>query len=564
MEKHISRLTVLSCMIAGLYLAAFYTFQLSTSLPAIGVSLKESGLFNGSVNSIWAVQLAFLATLLLFRNNKVKKQTIILDRKSKVIDGQAQAISAHSIVSVTDPQAKIIEVNEKFEKAFGYTSAEVIGRNHSFLYPTTNGTSQVSKISSRLKSGKTWSGQERLLAKDNSILIVQSTSLPIFDENGKHVRTIELRTDVTKQRRSESEKNLASIMDTMPEEIYVYDPDNLNVLYVNKKARARLGWTRRIALKSHIQEAGNVFAEMLTPSLLETVKSGKEPETCAEALLDGTPVELITRLNHGLDGEPVLVTFVRDISERKHAEELKLQSVSMVSHELRTPLTSIKGALGLLKSGVMGPLSANVNNIVEIAERNSNRLLLVVNDILDIEKLNSGKMEFFPQTVDLNSFLQEATMANNGYAVECGIEFVLTEPPAGSTLHADSDRMMQVMSNLMSNAAKFSPKGGKVTISVKDMGKMLRVSVSDKGPGIPQESHEKLFDLFVQAKPVAGKKVDGTGLGLAIAKKIVEMHGGSIGFETGPQSGTTFYFDLPKAGHAPKVAEIHAFATAAE
>ncbi|TCS63986.1 PAS domain S-box-containing protein [Varunaivibrio sulfuroxidans] len=246
-------------------------------------------------------------------------------------------------------------------------------------------------------------------------------------------------------------------------------------------------------------------------------------------------------------GQRTFVGVTRDISERKAAERLKVEFVSTVSHELRTPLTSIKGALGLIRSGVIGTLPDKLGAMLDIAYSNSDRLTRLINDILDIEKIAAGRMPFNNTAMRLPPFIHQAIAVNQDYAATLDVQFTFTDELPDISVHADPDRLMQVMSNLMSNAAKFSPKGAAVNIALRMVEGRIRVSVSDQGPGIDKKFQHKIFEKFTQADSSDKRQKGGTGLGLSIAKAIIEQLGGEIGYETEKGVGTTFYFDLPLA-----------------
>ncbi|OHC72638.1 MAG: hypothetical protein A3B62_02450 [Rhodospirillales bacterium RIFCSPLOWO2_01_FULL_65_14] len=253
--------------------------------------------------------------------------------------------------------------------------------------------------------------------------------------------------------------------------------------------------------------------------------------------------------------ERMFVGIVRDITERKEVERLKGEFVSTVSHELRTPLTSIRGSLGLLTGGAVGKVPEEARAMIEMAEKNATRLISLVNDILDMEKLESGSMEFRFERLDLARLVRHGISANDGYAREFGVAFVLGKSDKNVFVTGDHDRLTQVLANLLSNAAKFSPKGEKVEITVSRRNGLGRVSVADRGPGIPREFQGKIFGRFTQADASDSRKVGGTGLGLNISKTIMEKHGGAIRFDTEPGRGTTFHFELPLAEEKPALAE---------
>lgn len=239
------------------------------------------------------------------------------------------------------------------------------------------------------------------------------------------------------------------------------------------------------------------------------------------------------------------VWYYRDITERKAVERMKTEFISVVSHELRTPLTSIRGSLGLLAGGVAGSLSDQGKQLVDIALNNSDRLTRLINDILDIEKIESGKMEFRFEPVSMASLVRQAVEANRAYADLFGVNLAIGETEAQTDVYADPDRLLQVLANLISNAAKFSPRGGTVVISLAVEGGQVWVRVADQGPGIPEEFRSRIFQKFAQADSSDTRQKGGTGLGLSISKAIVEHLGGDIGYETELGVGTTFYFLLP-------------------
>lgn len=240
-----------------------------------------------------------------------------------------------------------------------------------------------------------------------------------------------------------------------------------------------------------------------------------------------------------------------DITERQKIERMKNEFVSMVSHELRTPLTSIRGSLSLIVGGVAGEIPPQAKALVEIGYKNSERLVLLINDILDIEKIESGKMDFKMQPVELIPLIEQAIEANIAYGEQFGVKFELHNDLRNVLVNVDSDRLMQVLTNLLSNAAKFSPQGETVAIAVTREDLSIRVEVRDRGPGIPEDFRAKIFQRFAQADSSDTRQKGGTGLGLSISKAIIEKLGGQIGFKTDRGAGTTFYFILPQWQELP-------------
>lgn len=242
------------------------------------------------------------------------------------------------------------------------------------------------------------------------------------------------------------------------------------------------------------------------------------------------------------------VVAMHDITERKAIDRMKNEFVSVVSHELRTPLTSIRGALGLIAGGVAGEVTPPVKKLVEIAHSNTERLVRLINDILDIEKMEAGKMDFPLQPVSLLPLVRQALDSLRALAAQSQVALVLAPSLPDAVVCAESDRLMQVLTNLLSNAVKFSPPGEQVTVAVAKHGPAIRLTVRDRGDGIPAEFQDRVFQKFAQADSADTRLRGGTGLGLSICKGLVEKFGGEIGFTTEAGQGTTFYVDLQECG----------------
>lgn len=256
-------------------------------------------------------------------------------------------------------------------------------------------------------------------------------------------------------------------------------------------------------------------------------------------------IRLYCRGIQSADGEILGgVSIMEDITEDKRVERLKSEFVSTVSHELRTPLTAIRGAVGLLNEGVVGDLPIEARKLTEISEVNTNRLLMLIDDILDISKIELGELSYDIHLMDVRRFLEEVVRVIETYARQHDVKLVLKRYCNDVFINADHDRMMQVMYNLLSNAIKFSPQNGKVIISMECIDEGVKISITDSGPGIPKEFQGVLFDRFTQYDSSDSRRTGGTGLGLNITKALIEKHHGKIDFETG-KDGTTFYIILP-------------------
>jgi PAS domain S-box-containing protein len=241
------------------------------------------------------------------------------------------------------------------------------------------------------------------------------------------------------------------------------------------------------------------------------------------------------------------VAQIQDISERKSIESAKAEFLTMVSHELRTPVTALRGALGILAAGAAGELPPKAQALTALADRNADRLHRLVNDILDIEKIESGAFAYRRSDVDLNQLVAQAAVDLKPYADQYHVQIDVRSDLPRAFVHADADRMMQVLANLISNAVKYSPKGGSIEAQVSRTQGCIRVSIVDQGEGIPEEFRAHIFEKFAQANWTATNPKGGSGLGLSISRAIIEHHGGVLSFRTELGVGSTFYFDLPVA-----------------
>ena len=244
-----------------------------------------------------------------------------------------------------------------------------------------------------------------------------------------------------------------------------------------------------------------------------------------------------------------IVTVAVDMSLRRRMEQMKTEFISTVSHELRTPLTAIRGALGMLVGGIAGHIDEGARPLLDIAHKNSERLVRLINDILDIEKLEAGRLHFHICRCDVPALIEQALADIKPYGDEYNVRLVFEQPdsPVQVEANLDPDRFAQVMANLLSNAIKHSPSGGVVSVALHRDGSSLEIGVQDQGLGIPEHFRSRIFERFAQADSSDARKRGGTGLGLAITRSLVQQMHGRIGFDSHEGQGTRFWLRLPLA-----------------
>ena len=257
---------------------------------------------------------------------------------------------------------------------------------------------------------------------------------------------------------------------------------------------------------------------------------------------DGSLVDVLWGMQWS-EAEQMMFCVAHDITERKEIERMKQEFVAMVSHDLRTPLTSIQGFLTLLETGMYGDLTPGGAENLSIAGANISRLIALINDLLDIEKMESGKLKMEMGSCALSEVFERSLGGVIGFAEQQQVKIDAAETDL--VAFADRDRLVQVLINLVSNAIKFSPKGSTVRVEASTVDTFVEVRVIDCGRGVPSEYRDVIFERFQQVKTTDATKKGGSGLGLAICKAIVEGHSGSIGVDSEEGKGSTFWFRIP-------------------
>lgn len=465
-----------------------------------------------------------------------------------------------------DIQTDAVLYSRRYKEMLGYAEDEFANRREEWekrIHPRDK-ERVMSDLQAYLEGkNPAYATEFRMRCKDGSWKWILTRGVVVSrDASGKPLRMIGTHTDVSARVRQQEEVNRANErldLALQGSRLAIWDADVANgTIYLSE------GWTQMLDEKP--RETFTDYASLLAivhPEDLARARSsivaalkGTSPEYHVEYRVRTHGGEWKWILSHGqvvsrdASGRALRMTGTNaDISARKEIERMKNEFISVVSHELRTPLSSIVGSLALLVRTT--DLREENQTLIRVARDNSQRLVRLVNDILDVEKLDSNTLQIQPEPVELGNLLATATQANQGYADQFGVSLALEGVQEPAWVEANFDRLMQVMANLLSNAAKFSPRGARVSVSLQRLPDAFRVSVADPGPGIPEDFKPRVFDRFAQADSSTSRLRGGTGLGLAICKMIVEKLGGKIDFTSTPDQGTTFYFDLPARARAP-------------
>ncbi|WP_020654658.1 ATP-binding protein [Massilia niastensis] len=412
----------------------------------------------------------------------------------------------------------------------------------SALVPSTDGYDEVRKLSGALNA---------LVAN----LVQRRAELQDLNANLEHrveERTRDLERALVAVRASE--QRIGAIVESAQDAYIAVDRRGM-ITDWNRSAERMFGW-------SHHEAVGWPLAELVVPERFraslgralhayrQTGKLGAIGRRIERTVIDRQGAEFMIEMTVGLAGQgegAFFSVFLHDISERKKIERMKNEFISTVSHELRTPLTSIQASLAMLDEGMAGELPPDAAHLIRIAGQSSERLVRMVNDLLDIQRIESGNITYHRLSQPLLPLLEHTLGAMHGQAQQAGVALRLDRPQGAELITAaiDHDRIVQVLTNLLSNAVKFTPAGKAVTLGLSQRQGWVRITVTDEGPGIPPEFHGRIFQRFAQADSADSRQRGGTGLGLSISKAIVEEHGGTIGFETAQGQGTRFVVELP-------------------
>ena len=498
----------------------------------------------------------------------VDKNTEILQRVSMV------ASKTTNCVIITDVDGKIEWINEAFTKLTQYELKEIINlKPGDFLQGPETNSKTIKRISSKLKSHESFSEDIINYTKSGEKFWIHIDCDPIFDDK-KLLGFISIETDITQRKKAEGKlisrtAQLNAVLQAATEVAVVTTDINGLITLFNPGAEKMLGYkasdliNKASPAKFHLQSEVVLRADELSKKFGYEINDFKTFITIPD--IEGSETREWTYIKN--DNSQIIVLLsvtaissnnnetvgylgvAQDITERKRLDNMKKEFVSTVSHELRTPLTSINGTLGLIHGGAMGEVSKEAKEMLTIAIENSKRLTTLINDLLDMDKIASGKMDFHLDSHSLMPLIEKSLQMNSAYADQYNVTYIILSRCDDTHVNVDPNRFLQIMANFLSNAAKFSHAGKSVDINVEIEEGKVKVLIQDYGMGIDPEFFDHIFTKFSQADSSDTRAKGGTGLGLAITQELITYMHGTVGFDSEKGKGSIFWFELPLVEH---------------
>lgn len=463
---------------------------------------------------------------------------------------------------VLNDAGEIVFSNPQTEKILGYKKQEIIGRKISVLLPDkaeSEGMNLHDLFASHLEVEKLAVQKEmRVKKKDGTELSVEMNVTPLFIDGAVYL-TAEVR-DISERKKTqrellESELRYRAVVEHAFDSIITLTAEGTISSY-NRASELIFGYPERsilgekfdilIAEDHHKMHLTDLLMHKESEKGLGCGKGVRESIVCKRSNGTNFPAEISlsqVRIDEGL----ITVWITRDMTERESAGHLKRDFVSLVSHELRTPLTCITGSIAIILGGACGAINEMMKKLLEIASRNGERLTSLINDLLDVGRIEAGKMDFAMENVELGALAHEAIENIRLYADKFKVSIAYERPPHPVIVFADPKRLTQVLTNLLSNAIKFSPENESVAVHLASHNGKAIFTVRDRGPGVPEEFRLRLFQPFMQCDSSDTRAKGGTGLGLFLSKQIIDHFQGKICYISPEGGGAEFAVELPLA-----------------
>lgn len=516
-------------------------------------NLRRASFFGMAGDAI-ALVLIVIVVMVLRRQLEVSARLqAVAGRAAKEWESTFDAVS--DMVSIQNRELTLIRVNKAFARAFKTSPQSLIGKK---CWEMAHGTSGPIENCPHLKVLETGKPASYEFYEPKVGLYLEVSASPIFDERGKVTSTVHIARNITERKRIEDSlgqlrRRMEVILESAGEGITGMDV-NGKITFANPAASRMLGWQGDELVG---QDAAAVLCGSSVPpegqsasadSFVGICRSGQtHHQDNAEFIRkDGARFPVEYTCSPKKDGGQVVgaVVVFRDISERKAVERLKDEFISMVSHELRTPLTTIRESVSQVVDGILGPTTAQQQEFLAICLNDADRLKRIIDDLLDMSKIEAGKLSLVFSYFDAIGLVKEIAATFQPLVTNKGLELRTVFPSQTIQIHADRDRLLQVLTNLVGNAVKFTDHGS-ITIGVKESDGQLEYWVEDTGQGIAEKDLLKLFEKFRQFDASVNSPQKGTGLGMAISKGIVELHKGQIKVASHPSQGTKVTFFIP-------------------
>lgn len=539
----------------------------------LSTPLKIKGENTGTIEVFYNTETSDMCNIILEEKDEKDLLDAVSDNIATFIernDAQEQfkmfktlSDNANFGIAIADVNNTIIYSNEENARMHGYALDELIGQNFSIFF-NKDQFEKAKFIAKTLNEGGRVEGEELWESrKDGSIFPTIVNGIGMSDDEGLVQYKFVTRVDISDRKAAEdqvkrSEQNLKNILESLPTGVMIMDAINHTVADANPVALRILEFTK----EEFIGKKCFDFIVTDTPGICPITDLGEKEEVSEHGLItsSGKVVPVLKSVQEvTLDDYPYLIESFTDITERKAAEEAlkeaktaaeaanrtKSEFLANMGHELRTPLNAIIGFSELMAEGATGELSERQNKYMNNVLKSGKHLLNLINDILNLSKIEAETLEMSYTKVDIHSLMDTINSLITQIAAKKSMVVTIKVDDTLSKIDADGEKFKQILYNLATNAVKFSPKESEIIIEAKKAGEFVQIEVTDNGIGIAEEDRSKLFKPFVQIDSSHKREYEGTGLGLALVKKFTQMHGGDVWFKTEVEKGSTFYVTLP-------------------